>query len=388
MTRQTIVVVGGGHAGIHAVKAIQKRLKKVPFRLVLLDPQPAHVRKVLLFKAAVGESELTVPWSDILPLGTEFIRGAIHSVNPSMKCLEYRDQYGTSHLLDYDVLVLAIGSVVRNIDGDGFALSNIENARQIHGVIEGNIQRATTVLESHEKRRLLTLAVVGGGISGIETAFELNQFMRTMAKTVGVDPEEVQVQLVHSRQNLLPDGTEKLRQKLLEKMNRNQIVLRNDKIALKQEGGMLLLSNGEKIPIGTSVWTVGLQPNPVVQSLGLPFESDGRLKTDPSYRIIDSEGIYSIGDCANIVDPSNGKTDGMTCKEAISQANRLGKIIALDLIGYPAPKHQSIRKTFCFSLGTGDALVSAKVFGVEMIIENKIAWIIRKITWNLASFVN
>lgn len=387
MKHQTIVVVGGGHAGIHAVKAIQKRLKKLPVRIVLLDPQPAHVRKVLLFKRT-GETELTVPWSNILPSGTEFIRGAIQTVNPSIKVVQYMDQYGSINHLNYDVLIIAIGSIVRNTDGDGISLSSIENAGKIYETMEENIQKATNVSETLEKRRLLSLAVIGGGISGIETAFELNQFMKTKAKSAGMDPDEVTVQLIHSQKNLLLDGTDKLRQKLHAKLKQKQITLLNGKRAIKQEAGKLLLSNGEKIPIGLSVWTVGLQPNPVVQSIGLPLESDGRLKTDSSYRVTDSPGIYSIGDCANIVDPLSGESDGMTCKEAISQAGRLGKVIASDLRGLQAPKHRAIRKIFCFSLGIGDALVWVKVFGVEMIFEKKVAWIIRKITWNLASFVN
>lgn len=387
MKQKTIIVAGGGHAGIYAIKAIHKRLRKHPCRILLVDPQPAHVRKVLLFKGAVGEQELTVPWSQVLPPGSEFLRGAIHSINPVEKKIEVKDRNGTDHQIEYDGLVIAIGSVVQEIDGDGLALSSIENAWKIYNAIEDNVKAAVVETDLSEKERLLSIAVVGGGISGIETVFELNQFMKRKAREAGLDPSEVKVQLIHSQQQLLPDGTNKLRSKLYKKFSENRIELQSGKKAVATQAGMLHFSDGKKIPIGLSVWTTGLQPNPAVRKLGLSSEEGGRLNTDPSYRAIGCQGVYSIGDCANSIDPASGKSDGMTCKEAIGQANRLGKVIASDLAGRPAPIHQSIRKIFCFSLGSGDALVWIKLFGFEVIIGQKVAWTIRKFTWNLASFV-
>lgn len=55
------------------------------------------------------------------------------------------------------------------------------------------------------------------------------------------------------------------------------------------------------------------------------------MKVDASYRVSGKSAIYSIGDCAHVIDPENGKADGMTCKEGILQAKRLGEVIEADL---------------------------------------------------------
>ncbi|MFB0841058.1 hypothetical protein [Paenibacillus oleatilyticus] len=53
---KTILIVGGGYAGLNAVRALQKQYAhaKQKVRLILVDKEPYHLRKVLLFKAVVG----------------------------------------------------------------------------------------------------------------------------------------------------------------------------------------------------------------------------------------------------------------------------------------------------------------------------------------------
>lgn len=55
MQEVTCIVVGGGYAGINAIKAIRKSFAEVnsyTLLLILIDKQPHHLRKVLLFKPA------------------------------------------------------------------------------------------------------------------------------------------------------------------------------------------------------------------------------------------------------------------------------------------------------------------------------------------------
>lgn len=69
-------------------------------------------------------------------------------------------------------------------------------------------------------------------------------------------------------------------------------------------------------------------------------DSEGYVIVDASYRVQGAQGVYSIGDCARIVDPASGRVDGKTCKEATAQAARLGKILSADIAGRPAPMHK------------------------------------------------
>ncbi|MBO8164526.1 MAG: FAD-dependent oxidoreductase [Brevibacillus sp.] len=123
------------------------------------------------------------------------------------------------------------------------------------------------------------------------------------------------------------------------------------------------------------------------RGLGLPLTAEGQIIVDASYRVKGVPGVYSIGDCARIVDPISGQADRMTCKESIAQAARLGKIIAADLSGRPAPSHQAHMDLFCFGLGPERGMVWIRQWGLDFILTGKLGWKIRKFTWDSASLI-
>src|SRR5699024_8185231 len=106
-----------------------------------------------------------------------------------------------------------------------------------------------------------------------------------------------------------------------------------------------------------------------------------------SYRVQGVTGLYSIGDCAHIIEPTNGKIDGNTCKEAIAQAERLGKIVLADIKRQPSPSHKGVIDFFCFSLGPEQGLVWMRKWGLNIVLTGRLGWWIRKKTWNLASML-
>ncbi|MOA32641.1 coenzyme A disulfide reductase [compost metagenome] len=148
-----------------------------------------------------------------------------------------------------------------------------------------------------------------------------------------------------------------------------------------------MLSDSTLISVGTTIWTLGLAPNPVIRSLQLPVTPSGQAIVDESYRVRDMHGVYSIGDCANIVDPKSGAADRMTCKEAIPQANRLGSIIIDDLTGQTTPVHKALFDSFAVGLGPGRGLVWTHKWGVNVMITGKLAYKIKLYVWDFASLL-
>ncbi|WP_255584748.1 hypothetical protein [Virgibacillus saliphilus] len=131
---------------------------------------------------------------------------------------------------------------------------------------------------------------------------------------------------------------------------------------------------------------MGLLPNPILQNFGMLLTSEGDVVVDEGYRVYGTTGIYSIGDCARIIEP-NGRIDGKTCKEATAQARRLGKIVLADIEGKPAPSHKRVIDFFCFGLGPKQGLVWTRHWALDIILTGKLGWWIRKKIWNLASML-
>lgn len=389
MKEITCIVVGGGHAGIHAVREINKTLKNRAVRMVLIDQNPHHLRKVLLFKPAVEQTDVAIPLKRLFPEDVEVVQGTVKSVNGNERKLQYTDSVGQEQTLDYDMLVLAVGSQVRQAarEQGGVALTDVRAAKSIRQQWKANLQQAVHEQDQAERQRLLTLAVAGAGISGIEMSAEFAFAMRAEAAKLGINPKDVRVFLINTQERLFPEGPLKMARKLEQLLTEGGVSVLHGQKVLHEQAGMLELSNGRKIPVGLCVWSLGLTPNPLLGQMGLPLTAQGQVEVDASYRVVGTMGVYSIGDCARIVDPVTGKADHMTCKEGTGQAARLAQIVLADLEGTPAPTHKSYMDFYCIGLGPERGIVWTRQWGLDIILTGKLGWKLRQFTWNVASMV-
>lgn len=147
------------------------------------------------------------------------------------------------------------------------------------------------------------------------------------------------------------------------------------------------MSGSKSIPVGLCVWTLGLSPSPALRKFRLPLTPEGQVMVDTSYRVKGAPGVYSIGDCAHIVDQASGRTNRITCKEAIPQAIRLAKVIMADINNRPAPSHRAYMDLFCIGLGPERGMVWIRKWGLDFLITGKLGWQIRKFTWDSASLI-
>jgi NADH dehydrogenase len=393
MNEMTCIIIGGGHAGLGALKAIKEETRGMAngqrIRFILIDKQPGHVRKVMLFQPAAGGEEIIIPWTRYCSDGAEFLQATVTSIDREAKRLQYTDTQGNDARIDYDLLVVSVGSIVRRPDPDqgGIALTDPKAAADILVRWRANLRQAAVETNPEERKRLMTIAVAGAGISGIETSAELVLAMRKEAEVLGLNPSDISVYLLNANERLFPIGPDKVRRKLESMLSECGVTVLHNRKAIREQAGELTLSNHDRLPVGLCIWTTGLIPNPGLRSMGLPLTSEGQVLVDECYRVQGMPGVYSIGDCARVVDPSTGKADQMTCKEAGPQALRLGKIVAADLEGRPAPVHKSFMETFGFGLGHNRGLIWVHKWGLDIMVTGKLAWKVKKVGWDYASWL-
>jgi len=397
MNDLTCVIIGGGHVGLHALKAIKEETRGMAngrrVRFVLIDKQPGHLRKMLLFRPAVGQEEIMIPWTHYSFLeGVELVQGTVMSVDSRGKQIRYEDAQGNDARMHYDLMVVAVGSIVRRPDPDqgGIALTDLHTAADIRKRWRSNLRIAVGETNPEERKRLMTIAVAGAGISGVETSAELALEMQKEASSLGLNPSDISVYLLSGQERLFLEGPEKVGRKLDQILRECGVTVLYNRKVMREEAGVATLSNGDRLPVGLCIWTIGLIPNPALRRMGLPLTPDGQVLADERYRVKGAPGVYSIGDCARIVDPRNGKADLMRCGEGVLQAARLGKIVTADLEGRPAPIHKSpssILDFFCIGLGEDRGFVWGRKWGLNMIITGKLAWKIRKLAWDSGSML-
>ena len=57
-----------------------------------------------------------------------------------------------------------------------------------------------------------------------------------------------------------------------------------------------MLSNGERIPTATLVWTAGVRPSPLLPELGLPLDERGRVIVDGTLRVEGRRDVWAHRD--------------------------------------------------------------------------------------------
>ena len=316
MSELTCIIIGGGHAGIGALKSIKEATKGNTngnrIRFVLIDKYPGHVPKVKLFRPAVDDGEIMVPWTQLFPNEVEFVQGKVTSVNKDEKQIQYTDAQGKNVQIRYDLLVVTVGSIVRQPDSHlgGIALTEPQTAVEIKERWRQNLQKAVDEKDPEERKRLMTIVVAGAGISGMETSAELVYAMRREAESLGLNPHDASVYLLNAKERLFQEGPEKVGVRLERLLNEYGVTVLHNCKAIGEEAGVIKLNNGDYLSAGLLVWTIGLVPNPALRTMGLPLTSEGQVQVDECYRVHGTPGVYSIGDCAGIIDPKTGKTLG------------------------------------------------------------------------------
>jgi len=387
----TCIVAGGGHVGIHVIKALQKVQHSFEdLRIILVDKEPHHIRKVLLVKSVVSEDELTIPWDELFSGRVRYIQGSVMKIDKEEKQLIYYSANGNVESMNFDMLIVTLGSAIKtsSIAQGGIALTDVTMATKIRQRLKKNLIQAAIETDVSKIERLLSVAVIGAGISGIETSAELAYSMHKEASEKGLDTSNIRVYLVNSDKRLFEKGPKKLSSKLEYELKRLGVTVLHECKALKKEDDLLLLTNQKTLSLGECIWTLGLVANPILKTIGLPLTDDGQVIIDESYRVKDMPNVYSVGDCAHVKDFESGKVDTMTCKEGTLQAARLGKIIVADYKNRPAPTHKRAVHFYCFGLGPNRGITWIRKWNLNIILSGKLGRNIRKQTWDLASLVN
>jgi NADH:ubiquinone reductase (H+-translocating) len=203
------------------------------------------------------------------------------------------------------------------------------------------LDEAAVETDPELRRELLTFVVAGGGFSGVEVCAELNDFVRKVARERRISRlDELRVVLLHSGERILdrevPASLGLYAQKVL---TRRGVELRLKSRLGTASPAAAILAGGERIGCRTLVSTVPSAPHPLLPSLSLPQER-GKLQTDGHLRVIGTDNIWAIGDCALIPLPGGGFAPP-TAQHAVRESAVLGHNLVASLRG-------GALKTFAF----------------------------------------
>src|ERR1700747_707853 len=340
--RKRIVILGGGFAGMKTAECLEQELHTNSSAMITLVSET----NALLFTPMLAEvagstlepSHISTPLRSSLRR-TEFIRGRVNAIDLANRKVVLASDSPTGQLVvPYDQLVLALGSVsnylgMANIEKLGFNFKSLLGAIRIRNHVIEMFERADRESDASQRAALLSFVIAGGGFAGVELAGALNDFARgILADYPNLNPSELNIVLVHSRDRILPELSESLARYAQEKMEARGVKFRLNTRLRDARPGVVVVSDGE-ISAQTLVWTAGTAPNPLLKSQ--PFECDkrGAIKVDFTLAVPGHPGAWALGDCAAVIDSRTGKPCPPTAQFAIREAVTVAKNVAAQLRG-------------------------------------------------------
>jgi NADH dehydrogenase len=372
---KSLVIIGGGFAGMKAAQALEHTLP--PDWTLTLISQENFITFNPLLPEVVGASIL--PGHVIAPH-----RQMIHCSHVCMAQVTEIDTVNRvvhylgegAGTLPYDQLVLACGTnanldIIKGMGAYALPLKTLGDALFLRNRIISRLEQAELQPDPQHRRWLLTFIVVGGGFSGVETAGELVDFLYASLRYYKrIRSEDVRVVLLHSGDRLLPELSASLGKFTERKMRQRGIEVRLSTRAVRVTDRDVALNSGEMIAGGTVICTIGTQPNPLLKNIPA-IKNRGRLVVNPDLSVPGVEGVWAAGDCAAIVNAHDGEVSPPTAQFAEAEARQLAENVVAKLDGRPTRAFRFRPKGQLSSIGHNKAV--AEVMGLKL--SGFIAWL-------------
>ncbi len=380
------VIVGAGFAGLFT--ALHLAHQHYPRSVILIDRSERFCFKPLLYEYFSGEMNTL----QVVPRFSELLKGSgvifVQDTVQSIDLHQRKVKLASGNSYNYSNLVLALGSITnyRQVEGakeNALPFWTQEDAIAIDRHLRTCLQQAVQTEDPQERRKLLTVGVIGGNASGVEMAATCADFLPSWYGALKGNASEIRVVLLnHGKEILSGDINEQMRDIAKDKLQKRTVpievitgaevtAVRPDAIEYKRD------ENTETLPAFTAIWTAGTSVHPLIQDLPIPKEhrdSHGRLVVTPTMQLPGFPEVFIGGDCASV----QNKSFPPSAQAAYQQGATIAKNLKALALGHDLePVKINIRGTL-LKLGLNDAC--ANLFNI-LKVSGEPAHLIRQATY-------
>jgi len=336
--RPRVVILGGGFAGIAAAKA----LSGCDADVTLIDRRNHHIFQPLLYQVAtalVGPSDVAAPIRQLARRQqnlTVMLAEVSGLAETGGAVLTYAPGVGPGQLA-FDYLILAPGMQASYFGHDEFAryapsLKTLADAERVRAKILSSYETAEETTDPAERRRLLTLVLVGAGPTGVELAASIAGLARATLRSSfrRIDPAETRILLVEAGKRILPSFDEALAGRAAKRLAELGVqVMTETKVERIDAQGVVV--GGQEIASATVLWTAGVAPAPILKELNGETDRAGRIRVLPNMEVPDRPGVFVVGDAAAL--SQDGRPVPGVAQVAIQQGRYVGQLIRARIEG-------------------------------------------------------
>jgi NADH:ubiquinone reductase (H+-translocating) len=324
------LVIGGGFAGGYVARLLGKR------GATIVSPENFMLYTPLLPEAASGTLEprhVVVPLRLMCPRA-ELILGRATELDYERKRAHVKTDEGRL-TVEFEDVVVALGAISRTLPIPGLAdhalgFKTLADAIHLRNHVLRRLEAAAAAPTEGQLRRELTFVFVGAGYAGVEALAELADLVRDALRyytTLRHEPQHWV--LVDAAPKILPEIPSPLGEYAARQLTGRGVDIRVSTTLNAVEPHAAVLSDGDRIPTSTVVWTAGVRANPANERFGLPLDERGRVRVELTLEVEGMPHVWALGDGARVPNLATpGEFDPPTSQHALRQARRLARNLA------------------------------------------------------------
>lgn len=313
MSATRIVVVGGGAGGLPLVTLLGRKLgKSGQAQVTLVDDDSIHVWKPRFHEVATGAIDADLDALNYRAHARRnhyrFEPGRLTGVDAQARSIQLaaiHDDQGREILpqraLEYDYLVLAVGSRSNDFGTPGVR-DNCCFLDSHHQAERFREKFLNTCLHANHEHKPVSVAIVGGGATGVELAAEIHHAVG-MLRLYGhekLDRENLQVHLIEAAPRLLPALTERVSAAVRQRLEALGVSVHTETMIAEAKPDAFVGKDGSRIEADLLVWAAGVKAPPLLADIdGLSSNRVHQILVEENLLATGQDRIFAIGDCAS-----------------------------------------------------------------------------------------
>ena len=276
-SKKKVLILGGGFGGMHVLKDLQKKLDVKNISITIVNENNYFLFTPMLPEVASGmlnPRDITIPIRHFCT-HAKFYQATVFSIDLVQKLVTITRKFdGKDHALEYDYLILAVGSINnffgnKTIEENSFTIKTVEDAIELRNQILLMMEIAAQTGSMGLQQKFLTFTVVGAGFAGVEIIGEINHFVRKSIKQAypTIINTNINMILISSKNEILPELDKKLGKSARSYLEKVGVRIITNVKAVNAGESHVELSDGEIIPCTTLIWTGGVTTNLMIESL-------------------------------------------------------------------------------------------------------------------------
>ncbi|MBN8622593.1 MAG: NAD(P)/FAD-dependent oxidoreductase [Flavobacteriales bacterium] len=327
-TREKIVIIGGGFAGLQLAKKLNNKNKKI----IIIDKVNHHMFQPLFYQVASGRiepSNISFPFRKIF----QNSRNIRYRMTEVLKILPEENKIITSTdatEFSYDKLVIATGCKTNFFGNDKmetltFGMKNTQEAIAIRNHVLLTFEKLIIERKRSDDGNW-NIVIVGSGPTGVELAGAFAEMKKDILPRdyPHMNFDDLKIILISSTEkplSVMSPESQKMSEKYLKELG---VHFMSDEFVTGYDGDKVMMKSGKEIPSNNVIWAAGVTGN-VIEGLNPEIIVRNRYETDRFSKVLGYKNIFAIGDISYMETPKYPQGHPQVANVAINQGKNLAK---------------------------------------------------------------